>query len=77
LNCYIYNIPYISQNKTTKNLILIKIITSNRPVLSQSSNSIEDFEAFFFYLGYGDPFMGFCPYFLHAHMSEERLSTGT
>jgi hypothetical protein len=28
-------------------------------------------------LGYGDPLMGFWPYFLLAHMSEERFSAET
>ena len=29
------------------------------------------------YLGYGEPLIGFCPYLRHAHMSDERLSTVT
>lgn len=28
-------------------------------------------------LGYGEPLMGFCPYFLQDHMSEDKASAGT
>ncbi|KAG4941650.1 hypothetical protein JHK87_045521 [Glycine soja] len=31
----------------------------------------------FIYLGYGEPLMGFCPYFRHAHKSDDRLSAVT
>lgn len=30
-----------------------------------------------FYLGYGEPLIGFCPYFRHAHTSAERFSAVT
>jgi len=55
----------------------ISKITSTFFLAKQNLQVIKVKFLFIFYLGYGDPFIGFCPYFLHAHISEVRLSTGT